>query len=194
LYKNIKIAEDDTEATEQFKFLFDLIFSLVRLVDEQYSLIPAATEFKQILKNCIAGKMRQAFLSLHELYNEFKAEGWIDIAHAGLDGEAPVEVVSCGDFDINNLINKVEWGVDPAIPADTGITLPGLPTIKDNLICIVNHNVFNTQVDQLFKGILEITMQAGKLLQKTLEEFPSHTPHYALFLAFINYSGRRRSI
>lgn len=185
LYKRIRLSPNDTEAKTQFKFVFDLIFSLIRLIDEQYSLIDPALEIKFRIRNTIENKMQQAFLIVDQLFNDFKAEGWVDTSLADLDGEAPLAIRSCSDYDKNNLISKPEWGIPPVDPVITGITLSAAPSERENIICIINHNIFNSQIDSLFKGITEIIQQAAKMFEETVIDFPGHTPHYALYLTFI---------
>lgn len=185
IYKRIRLSVNDAQAKEQFKFVFDLLFSLIRLVDEQYSLISSSLETKSLIRNTIEGKMQQAFLITDKLFGEFKTKGWIDTGQTALDGDSPIAIRSCSDFDSNNLISKTEWGVPPVNPIVTGITLPAAATDRENIICIINHNIFNAQVDFLFKGIAEITRHATKLFEQTISEFPDHTPHYALYITFI---------
>lgn len=40
LYRNIKLADTEDKAKEQFTYVFDLLFSLVKITDEQYRLLP----------------------------------------------------------------------------------------------------------------------------------------------------------
>ncbi|MBC7849564.1 MAG: hypothetical protein H7Y31_07505, partial [Chitinophagaceae bacterium] len=71
IYKRIRLSTNDAEAKEQFKFVFDLIFSLIRLVDEQYSLITASLETREFIRNTIENKMQQALLITDKLFGEF---------------------------------------------------------------------------------------------------------------------------
>src|SRR5690349_10948908 len=51
LYKKIHVADTEAEAKLAFRFLFDLIFSLVKAIDDQYKLVPADLEFRILFKN-----------------------------------------------------------------------------------------------------------------------------------------------
>lgn len=185
IYKGIRDSANDAEAVTMFKFVFDLLFTLVRIIDEQYSLINSGSETKSLIRNSIEGKMQQAFLVIDTLFEEFITEGWINLSQNILDAEAPINIRSCSDFDSADLLNKAEWGIPPLEPVITGITLPGAPTARENILCIINHNIFNAQIDFLLKGITEIIHHAGKEFENTINTFPAHTPHYALFITFV---------
>lgn len=180
LYKNIKLAANDAEAEKEFKFLFDLIFSLISLLDRQYRLVPDDFELKLLIRNVIENKMRQALVNTSKVFDDCKANGLVDIALTGLDGEAPVPVSSCSAFNINDLGD--EW---EGLTHDVNITMPGFPSAQENIVHVINHNLFNAQIEILFKGVSEIELAAAKLFEQTLDDFPTHAPHYALFLSFI---------
>ena len=180
LYKKIQIADTEAKAKLAFRFLFDLIFSLVKTIDDQYKLVPADLEFKILFKSVVEVKMQEAFLKIHSLFNEFKTTGWIDVASPDLDSDAPIPVTNARNFDLNEL--SAEWRT---LTPETIITLPAFADVKDNIIHIINHNLFNAQIETIWKGITEIVTHASKLFEQTLTEFPSHTPHYALFLSFV---------
>jgi hypothetical protein len=180
LYKKIQMAGTEAEAKLTFRFLFDLIFSLVKTIDDQYKLVPANLEFKILFKNVIEVKMQEAFLKLHSLFNNFKTAGWIDFVLTDLDSDAPIPVTNAADFNLNEL--SAEWRT---LTPGTIITLPAFADVKDNIVHIINHNLFNAQIETVWKGITEIVTNASKLFEETLTEFPSHTSHYALFLSFV---------
>lgn len=180
LYKKIQIADTEAKAKLAFRFLFDLVFSLVKTIDDQYKLVPIDLEFKILFKSTIEVKMQEAFLKIHSLFNDFKTAGWIDTASPDLDSDAPIPVTNGANFILNEL--SAEWRT---LTPGTTITLPAFPDIKDNIIHVINHNLFNAQIEIIWKGITEIVTHASKLFEQTLTEFPSHTPHYALFLSFI---------
>ena len=142
--------------------------------------MPPNFELKIVFKNTIELKMQDAFLQIHSLFNDFKNAGWIDLSTPALDSDAPMAVINAGDFVLTDL--GPEWATStPSIP----FTLPSFPTVHENIIHVINHNLFNAQIETLWKGLTEITTNAWKLLEQTLTDFPSHTPHYALFLSFV---------
>lgn len=180
LYKKISLAETEADVKKDFRFLFDCIFTLVKIIDDQYKLIPGNLDFSTTFKNVITLKMQSAFLNLFKLFNDFKSNGWIDNSSPALDSDAPFVVFNANDFDITAL--SADWGTPSVDPI---ITLPSFPIVKDNIVHIINHNIFNAQIDILWKGISEIITAAAQLFEQTLNSFPAHTPHYALFISFI---------
>src|SRR5690554_2235708 len=84
LYKKIHTAESEAKAKLRFRFLFDLIFSLIKSIDNQYKLIPSDLEFKILYKSTIELKMRDAVWKIHSLFDHFKNINWIDLASTDL--------------------------------------------------------------------------------------------------------------
>jgi hypothetical protein len=68
LYKKIAITGDDTEAKTEFKYLYDCIFSLISLIDQQYKLLPDNLELKEFIRHIIEDKMQLAFLITNQLF------------------------------------------------------------------------------------------------------------------------------
>ena len=185
LYKRITIAANDAEAKKQFKFLFDLLFSLISLIDEQYKLIPDEFEFKKIIGDIIQKKLQVPAMNLIKCFKDFKAVPLplgplLSYSVQQLDGEAPFIVRSDNEFDQMKLSD--EWH---AVPADINLTLPALPDSGSLIIYIINHNLFNAQVELLLNGIAGFVKYASTLFNQTIENFPKHAPHYGLFLSFI---------
>lgn len=178
LYKNIKNAVDDSGAKKQFTFIFDLIFSLIKISDEQYGLLPANSEYSAVIKNIFSKKILSPLVNIKKLFDDFIAESLIDTGLV-LDATAPVSVSAAANFNLNSLS---EWTMPlPFI----SLTVPALPTAKDKIVYIINHNLFNAQIESLLNSLSMIIFRAAKLFDETLENFPSHSPHYALFITFI---------
>lgn len=71
----------------------------------------------------------------------------------------------------------------PVIPVAIDGTDPD--RIYQRINHAANHNLFTGIFDQFLTGYTRIIQEAEKELLKTLEEWDSHPPHYALFLAFL---------
>ncbi len=180
LYKKIKLASADAEAKKLFKFLFDLLFSLVTMINEQYNLLPDDFEYKSIIKNIISNSLRMSVVNLQKYFDITKANNWLDYSLLELDNAAPIEVISNKDFNVANL--SFEW---QGVVADPGITLPAFVDVKSNIVYLTNHNIFNAQVESLLNSAATLVTRANDLFEQTIGEYPTHTPHFALFLAFI---------
>ena len=186
LYKNIMLAaratqpQRDNIARQQLKFLFDTIFSLLKIIDEQLLLLPD-DDYKKTLADIIRIRLRLPLANLDEkFFIQFKTAGLLDYSITELDSSAPIEVVSKEDFSRTQLSDV--W--QSAIP-DLSITIPTVGSDYEKIIYIINHNLFNSTIDSILKGVATIASKADELFGKTLDEFPTHTPHYGLFLAFI---------
>ncbi len=186
LYKNIVNAvhvaqpqRDDT-AKRQLKFLFDMLFSLVKIIDNQLILLPAE-EYKKTIEDIIKNKLKLHLANLQDaFFDEFTASGLLDYTVTELDSDAPVETTSDEDFDRTQL--SVVW---QSVSPDLSITIPALSSDYEKIIYIINHNLFNSTIDSLLKGAASIASGATELMDKTLIDFPQHSPHYGLFLTFI---------
>jgi len=190
LYKKIKDTHTTpAEACTYFTFLFNLLFSLVQLTDEQYRQLPANSEYRAVIKNIFGTKILIPLVNLKNLFDVFNADGLIDTA-VSLDANAPADASAAVNFNLNAL--GTEWATVMADPqwiismqeASVSITIPGVQP-KDKIIYIINHNLFNAQVDSLLKNLSAIISRAAGLFDETLNNFPTHSPHYALFITFI---------
>jgi hypothetical protein len=181
IYKRIILADTDLKAETQFKFLFDLVFSLAKLVDKQFLLLPNDFEFKSILTDVIKNKLQQPLTNIEKCFNDFKGAGLLDYSILEQDNDAPVAVVSEENFS-RAADMSISW---QSAAADISITLPTVATRQEIIVYIINHNLFNAQIESLFNGISSVVNRANDLFIQTLGNYPDHTPHFALFLAFI---------
>ncbi|MEO8960783.1 MAG: hypothetical protein ABI325_02815, partial [Ginsengibacter sp.] len=178
LYKKITLATSDSNAKMYFKFLFDVLFSLVTIINKQYKLLPDSFEYKAILKDIISGKLQFPLANIEKFFNDFKT-GLLDYSVNQLDSDAPVDVFSDENFDRINL--------DPAWQTagfNLPITIPLPLTVSQKIVYIINHNLYNSAIETLLRGVATIVDRAKDLFEKTLKDFPQHSPHYALFLTF----------
>ncbi|HEY1869962.1 MAG TPA: hypothetical protein VGG71_02835, partial [Chitinophagaceae bacterium] len=183
IYKQITLATNDADAIMEFKFLFDLLFSLAKLVDEQFNLLPDDFEFKSILTDVITNKLKDSLKAIETYFIQFKAASLLDYTTLQLDNDAPIPIVSEENFLVANDMSST-WQITIPITIPV-ITLPGLPTAKENIVYIINHNLFNAQIELLLNGISSVVSRSNDLFTQTLGDYPDHTPHFALFIAFI---------
>jgi len=149
-------------------------------VDEQFSLLPVDFEYKDIFRDVITNKLQLPLANLEKCFNDFKAAALLDYTLPELDNDAPIDIVSNENFARAALSS--EW--QAAVP-DISITLPAAATARDTIVYIINHNLFNAQVEGLLNGISSVVNRANDLFEQTLADYPQHSPHYALFLAFV---------
>lgn len=180
LYRNIKLADTEDKAKEQFTYVFDLLFSLVKITDEQYRLLPPSLEYNAVFKNIFSARILLPVVNIKKLFDEFITENMIDTG-LELDSSAPVAVSPAVQFNPGAL--SPDWSPLPV--AAVSVPVPALPSVKEKIVYIINHNVFNAQVDSLLNSLSTIVSRAASLFEETLNNFPTHSPHYALYLAFI---------
>lgn len=185
LYKNIALAADlpqpgrDKKAKQQFKYLFDTLFSLVKIIDQQLQLL-ADEDYKKIIEDIIKTKLSLPLANLQErIFDQCIAENLLDYTITELDSGAPFEIETDGTFKRVNL-SSIWQSATPAL----NITIPALADGYEKIIYLINHNLFTDAVDMLIKALASISSRAKDLFEKTLVDFPRHTPHYALFLTF----------
>ena len=194
LYNNIAAAaavDPDAETKKQFKFLFDLLFSLVTFIDEQYRLIPDDFTQKDVLTGTISSKIAETLANITDLFNKLSNIPFnlIDTSLPNIDlDNAPIPLISCKDYDKTKL-NPV-WIKSIPLPDSivNAITIPaklGSFSEKDQIVFLINHNIFNSQVENLFQGVAFLSTCADELFNQVIEDYPQHTPHYGLFLSFI---------
>src|SRR6185437_5029802 len=181
VYKKIALADTDAKAKTQFKFLFDLIFSVAKLVDQQFVLLPTDFEYKGVLADVIQNKLQQPLANIEKCFNDFKGAALLDYSITQQDNDAPIAVVSEQNFS-RAADMSVSW---QSAVANISITLPTVATSRETIVYLINHNIFNAQIESLFNGISSVVNRANDLFIQTLADYPDHTPHFALFLAFI---------
>jgi hypothetical protein len=180
LFKRIKQSADDTQAVRELKYLFDVQFSLTKMIDEQYNFLPEEFEYKNIIHDLIQNKLQQPLANLEKCFNDFKAAGLLDYSNHELDGTAPIPVTSDENFSRTFLSSVWQTAV-----ADLNITLPSFADAKSTIVYITNHNLFNSQIESLLNGTASLLKHAETLFDQTIESFSKHSPHYALFISFV---------
>jgi hypothetical protein len=73
----------------------------------------------------------------------------------------------------------------PGIDKNLAINSALPATVFKRINHAANHNLFSAVFDQFLLGFSRTINEAEKELLKTLGEWDNHTPHYALFLAFL---------
>jgi hypothetical protein len=90
----------------------------------------------------------------------------------------PVDVVIFSqDFVPSNL---PEWQITISAPL---LSLTG--TILEKINKVITHNLFTGPLKAFMDGVINIVNKSPGYLEQTLKKYPSHTPHYALYLVFL---------
>lgn len=180
LYKNIDLAYRDgnrDEAKKQFKYLFDLLYGLVKTIDAQVALLFDQDGQGQAVRDVLLNKIASPYRKLRHLKNENPS---LFPNHGNTDPNAPVDVADSNAPLELTLID----GADEALPVQLPTT-----TILNKIHYLAHHNVFVGQVAALLGGVSLAVKNAHAGFAKSLSEVSGHQPHYALFLAFLKLFG-----
>ena len=185
LYKNTALAlnsaqpQRDNIAKQQLKYLFDILFSLLKSIDQQLNMLPD-DDFKKTITDIIKIKLKLHLANLEEkFFQDFKTAGLLNYTFTEFDSDAPFETNSDENFKRTQLSATWQGGAP-----DLSITIPASGSDYEKIVYIINHNLFNSTIDSILKGVASIASLAKELFEKTLTDFPQHTPHYGLFVTF----------
>ncbi|MEB2773756.1 baseplate J/gp47 family protein [Algoriphagus sp. D3-2-R+10] len=176
LNKKTKLAianGEEPEARLQFKFLFDVIFSLVDLIDEQCGFLSEESEYQRIIQSVINSKLNAPF---SRLFNFWTDQSSLISPSNQTDSNAPFPTID----------SHSPLSLDFFAPTSDklNITIPGTD-INEKISHVINHNLFNNQITVFLGGVSSILQNARGLLEKSLNNYSSHEPHYGLFLTFL---------
>jgi len=181
LSDKIKDATTDADAKKYFKIFFDFVFSLATGLDAAYKKLPFDVSYAQFLSVSVASKLAVPLNALVQYYNAFKiaSPSLIDETSVFTDPQTPVdEIIFSQDFIIGNL--SPQWQISITVPA---ITLTGV--VRDDINHIITHNLFTGALQSFLDAVINIINLTPGYLEETLKNYPSHEPHYALYLAFL---------
>jgi hypothetical protein len=171
---------DLDELSAKFTFLFDFAFSWLYELETQCRLLPLEWPYRSWLTDTIRATLALQLNKLNAYFALALENGCITT-----DYERPTGISV--PFAVESAIHLREqqwqdcWTYNGAVfkPVLHGI----LPV--DKIKNTAAHNLFTGIFDTIFKQGSLIVQNAGTSLESSLTDFPQHTPHYALFLAFI---------
>ncbi|MGZ3764387.1 MAG: hypothetical protein ACXVB0_08910 [Mucilaginibacter sp.] len=182
-YLNDKIinAGNDTDAKNFFKLLFDFVFSLASGLDNAYRQLPSNTDYNTYLSVSVASKLAVPLNILVQYYALFKSNSLIDESSTLTDPLSPVEQnVLSQNFNINSLSEPFK-----ITPLSTVYPISLGGPVHDDINHILTHNLFAGALQSFINAVINIVSGTPDYLAKTLSNYPSHAPHYALYLTFL---------
>jgi len=191
LYTQILDLEDNAAnqavAKQLLEAMFDLLFSWIQLVDQQYRLLPVGTDEQTMLGSLIQGSLAVPLYCLSNYYNKLNTWGLLAPVTSGtpIDVSAPI-TLTINPAETFSQPKSTVWTVSstlivPGIPISGGATPDALTQIRS----LVTSNVFNSVAGSILAGVGTISTYAQSALTETITSYPSHTPHYALYLTFL---------
>lgn len=180
LFKNIDLAYRDgnpEEGKKQFKYLFDLLYGLVKTIDAQAVFLSAHGGQGQTIRDVLTSKIASPYRKLRHLKQEHPS---LFADNGQTDPGAPVDVVDASAAIALTLIDGADETLSIPLP-DTAIL--------NQIHYLAHHNVFVGQVSTLLGGVSLAVKNAQAGFAKSVSDFSGHQPHYALFLAFLKLFG-----
>lgn len=171
----------EADLKKYFKTIFDLCFSITVLLDRYYRALPEDFEFKEVLGSAVRSHLPEYLDRLEKYYEEALNQGLVDPSGTFLFDDRPPELIFSQDFRAGDLSGDIWENTDPVpfSPSFHGATV--VAKIKNT----ASHNLFTAITEQYLKILTRVVEAAPGYLDRTLSGFPTHSPHYALFLTFI---------
>ena len=175
-YINDPQAGDPSEP-QAYRYIYDLVFSLATALNNVYLNLPTGVAYNDYLGSAILSNLA---IPLQQLYVYYNASVSVNL-FAG-DTPPPDPMAPFDEMEpasALSFINSAPWV--PAAFTSQPITF----TAGEDLTKIINHYFFSGAVNAFINGVINIVQQTPSYLANVLENYPSHTPHYALFLTFL---------
>jgi hypothetical protein len=169
-----------TVLQKQFKSLFDAGFTITTLLNEHYNALPDDFEFKTIIGGAVQSQLQPYYDRLEKYYDEAITQGIVNATETFSPEAPPVKIRLSQHFDKNGLADI--W-FDSSPSGFSGAFNGATTAVK--IKNTGTHNLFTGIFDQYLKTLARLVEQASQYLDKTLSDFPAHTPHYGLYLSFI---------
>ncbi|MDP9075936.1 MAG: baseplate J/gp47 family protein [Bacteroidota bacterium] len=177
-------ATTDADAKNYFKVLFDFVFSLATALDKAFHQLPDGSEYGEFLSVSIASRLTTPLNGLLYYYNQFKnnlPDSLIDETSTFTYNGTPVDdLVLSQNFNIPAL--TAPFNIDTTFVTNN-ILMSGI--LRDDINHILTHNLFSGIYQSFIDGVTNIISRTPGFLANMLDTYPSHTPHYALYLAFL---------
>jgi hypothetical protein len=192
---------DITGLEKNLNELFSAVLTLSKAMDEYYRKLPENITLKNTLLNLIQSKLAPALNKLISYYKEADVlhyltvdsfDGW-RILNTEVKDAAVILSEGLSDNWIvgtatnwANFTNGIAGDLNlfsTALADDATLTADEKEYLR--IQHGANHNLFSSVFDQYLFAFTKITSEASLELEKTLTDWDSHQPHYALFLAFL---------
>lgn len=188
LYSRIRVSieedSDEAQTKKHFGSIFDLLFTLAKIIDDNCSHLDIAPEVKGKLISIIEGKLNAPFGKLYNLRKQIAALGEFENNDPDLSNTDLIPPIKLSHA--NRLVHFKYFNTDAE---DLKINLPESFSPQERISYVINHNLFNSQVSEFLGGIATLVNEAAKLLENTLTAYPKHEPYYGLFITFLKLFG-----
>ena len=188
LYAQIQGTPATTTADRKkyFTTLMNFLFSLVYHLNESVSALPESFDYTVWLHVTIASRLLIPYAILKAYYDAADQAPFnlIDGSVSWVGEQPPFPVTVYADLQKDPL-SKQDWPIPPPNPPVLPATLIEGATTDDQLLHTINHGIFRGAIENFLKGYSALVDKAPGYLDETLNDFPTHSPHYALYLTFL---------
>lgn len=150
---------------EIFTALFSPILGILKKTDGWYSLATPGNPLRSDLDTAILSNLKEQVRKMIAYEEGFKS---VDLKH-------PVKL------DFSGISNVDLWGINDTIDPDDTIYTGADEAAKISNAALYVDDIFNS----FFSFLSTITNNAEGYLQFALTQYPSHQPHMALFITFL---------
>jgi hypothetical protein len=181
-------AATDADATKFFKVLFDFTFSLAAGLNDAYHQLDPDSAYAQFLLVSITSSLATPLNALLYYYKQFKThmpDALIDEISTFVYNVTPVDdLIFSQNFNIP--ASTAPFNIDPLFVTNN-IILSGV--LHSDINHVLTHNLFSGVYQSFIDGVTNIISRTPAFLADMLENSPAHSPHYALYLAFVKLFG-----
>ncbi len=164
-YDQLRANVDAAPTAANFSLLFPPVMSIMNILDGWYSLAIPDNPLKQDLTLAIASALKPQVTTLMGYEMGFRI----------------VDPASAINLDFSAIANPDIWNVHGTVTPDTSIYDGDNENDR-----ILNGALYIDDIFLAFYGVISnLVDNSDKYLQFALEQYPSHQPHMALFLAFL---------
>lgn len=187
-------ASQTAELKKYYTSLFQFIYSLVYRLDDEWQHLPGDFGFTEYFSNMITSQMNELFWRVELYYKDPALQTLLNDAVLFIPDNAPVEISKVSELTSNHL--STIWNYTGTFDVQFEGNTDG-----EKIKYIAQHSIFKGTIELLLKAIAHLSQKANEWLDMTITSFQKHTPHYALYLTFIqlfkyaqnnlnNYTGR----
>ena len=182
-------ATTDADATNYFKVLFDFAFSLAQGLNNAFTQLPPGSDYATFLSVAITSQIATPLSILLYYYNQFKTNSpaLIDETSTFTYSPTPVDSLIFSQNFQPGTLSSPPFINTPATNVYT-IATNG-PTAHGNIEYILTHNLFSGIYQSFIDGVTNIVGRLQTYLTNLVDNDPSHEPHYALYLTFLQLFG-----
>jgi hypothetical protein len=183
--------DKETELKQHLGYLFSLIGTLARQLEQLKEELAPEIQLKHTLSNLIRNQLAPELKRLIAYHEAFPKS---DTDFAGAHPDMVLLGAPATAFgDVYTYEFSADWITtsDPdwnaylsGIAPDSSVYGSGVG-VFERINHITTHNLFKSVFDQFLKVYVRTVTEARQALQQTLTGRDDHEPHYALFLAFL---------